>query len=50
MRSLSLVIFVSVALWLGDLFFFNGRYANELRVSIERMSYNIKHEIRRRIP
>jgi hypothetical protein len=50
MRSLSLVIFVSVALWIGDLFFFKGRHANELRVTIEKMSLNVRHEIRRWIP
>ena len=50
MRSLSLVIFVSFALWLGDLFFFKGRYAHELRVTIERMSHSVKYQATRWLP
>jgi hypothetical protein len=50
MRSLSLLIFVLVVLWMGDLFLFKGRHANELRVTVERMSHNLRYEIRRWIP
>jgi hypothetical protein len=47
MRPVYLIIFSLVALWLGDLFFFNGRYANELRLSIEKMSQDVNYEARR---
>jgi hypothetical protein len=50
MRSLSLVVFVSIALWLGDLFFFKGRYTNELIVTVQSMSQNIRYAITRRLP
>ncbi len=49
-RFLSLLVFISAALWLGDLFFFKGRYANELRVTVERMSHNVRYEITRWVP
>jgi hypothetical protein len=50
MRSLFLLIFILIALWIGDLFLFKGRHANELRVTVERMSLNVRYEIRRWIP
>jgi hypothetical protein len=50
MRSFSRVIFFTIVLWLGDLFFFKGRYANELRVTVETMGHNIKYQITRRMP
>ena len=49
MRFLSLLLFISVTLWLGDMYF-KGRYANEFRISIERMSHTVRYEITRWVP
>ena len=49
MRSLFLIAIFLAALWLGDLFLFKGRYANELRVAVERMSQDINYAVTRKL-
>jgi len=46
---LFLIVRFSAALWLVNLFWFKGRYANELRVTVERISQDIKYAITRRL-
>jgi hypothetical protein len=49
MRFLLYLIVCAVALWLGDMFFYHGRYRNELWRDVQYQARKIEYDVRRAI-
>jgi len=47
MRILGFLLFCAIALWLADLMFYNGRYANRVWLELNQQAQNANHEIRK---
>jgi hypothetical protein len=47
MRFVITCIFVIAALWLGDMIFFKGRYANEVWLEANRQMRDLNYSVRR---
>ena len=47
MRFAVFIVFVIAALWLGDVFFFKGRYTNEAWVEASKQMRDFNYAVRR---
>jgi hypothetical protein len=49
MRFLLFLIFCVAVLWIGDIYFYHGRYRNELWRDVELHAQKINYDLRRAI-
>jgi len=47
MRILGFLLFCAVAIWLGDMMFYNGRYGNQVWLELNQQAQKANSEIRR---